>query len=130
MVASGPAPMTLLWLGVRVCVVVPACVFDSRGGCSECGHDESAVTCVRSKAWKSAPADHPDPAAFHLTIVAHMIKVHLERWSDEGILDVAVFWDFGSLHQKNRVGDQDVLFKEGLQASNLWYGSTQSVVWT
>ena len=111
-------------------MVVPPCVFNSLGGCSECGHDESAVTCVRSKAWKSAPADHPDPAAFHLTIVAHMIKVHLERWSDEGILDVAVFWDFGSLHQKNRVGDQDVLFKEGLQASNLWYGSTRSVVWT
>ena len=38
------------WLGVRMCVVVLACVFNSRGGCSECGHDESAVTCVRSKA--------------------------------------------------------------------------------
>ena len=47
-----------------------------------------------------------------------------------GIVDVGIFWDFGSLHQKPRVNNEEVLFKEGLRASNRWYGSSESVVLT
>ena len=35
--------------------------------------------------------------------------------------DVGVFWDFGSLFQNERVGNQQQLFEEGLRASNIWY---------
>ena len=41
-----------------------------------------------------------------------------------------MFWDFGSLYQAPRVGKEEDLFKEGLRASNRWYGSVHSVVWT
>ena len=44
--------------------------------------------------------------------------------------DVGLFWDFGSLFQNERVGNQQTLFDEGLRASNIWYGSTKSTVWT
>ena len=37
--------------------------------------------------------------------------------------DCAVFWDFGSLFQPERTHDQKALFREGLRASNVWYGS-------
>ena len=35
------------------------------------------------------------------------------EWSRYGIVDVGIFWDFGSLHQKPRVNNEEVLFKEG-----------------
>ena len=78
--------------------------------------------------WKPAHQDHPDPSAFHLRIVAFAIRKHLHFWDE--VDDVAMFWDFGSLHQKHRDERQEVLFKAGLKSSNIWHGSTQSTVWT
>ena len=49
----------------------------------------------------------------------------MDEWICE---DVGLFWDFGSLHQPPRVQDEEELFKQGLQASNRWYGSTCSSV--
>ena len=42
--------------------------------------------------------------------------------------DCAVFWDFGSLFQPERTPDQKALFREGLRASNVWYGSFYTTV--
>ena len=42
--------------------------------------------------------------------------------------DCAVFWDFGSLFQPERTLDQKALFREGLRASNVWYGSVHTTV--
>ena len=82
---------------------------------------------------------HPDPARFHLKIVAAVLKDHFKvleglcygtGYGDFGFrADVAMFWDFGSLHQQPRVDYQKDLFKQGLQASNRWYGSKLSSVW-
>ena len=46
------------------------------------------------------PRDHPDPAGFHLGIVAYFASMHLGQY---GLDDAGVFWDFGSLHQKDRI---------------------------
>ena len=79
---------------------------------------------------KSESQGHPDPAKFHLNIVAKFLEKHLSYWAMYGIEDAAVFWDFGSLYQKTRTDLEEESFKEGLKASNRWYGSTQSLVWS
>ena len=84
-----------------------------------------------SKKWASAPRGHPDPEGFHLKVVATVLKAHLE--GDVGVSlfgDVGMFWDFGSLYQNPRLDNQEDLFKMELTASNIWYGSSQSTVWT
>ena len=82
--------------------------------------------------WKSDPEGHPDPDRFHLTIVAHLVKLFMESSCGTKVDfdDVAMFWDFGSLHQHPRDDIQKELFMKGLAASNIWYASTKSVVWT
>ena len=77
-----------------------------------------------SKFLKPVPGGDPDPDGFHLAIVARALRLVLDIRYEE----VVLFWDFGSLHQPPRVQDQEELFKQGLQASNRWYGSTQSTV--
>ena len=79
---------------------------------------------------KSESQGHPDPAKFHLNIVAKFLDKHLSRCAAYRIEDAAVFWDFGSLYQKERTKLQEESFKEGLKASNRWCGSTQSAVWS
>ena len=75
-------------------------------------------------------AEHPDPDSFHLSKVVAFLEVHkafLKRMGEE-LDDCAVFWDFGSLFQPERTPDQKVLFREGLWASNVWYGSFYTTV--
>ena len=63
-------------------------------------------------------------------MVAHFLKAHLDEWAKHGIVDVSLFWDWASLHQKPRSANQEELFKMGLKASKIWYGSAHSDVWT
>jgi hypothetical protein len=75
-------------------------------------------------------AEHPDPDSFHLSKVVAFLEVH-QTWAAENgdnVDDCAVFWDFGSLFQPERTPDQEVLFREGLRASNVWYGSSSTTV--
>ena len=37
--------------------------------------------------------------------------------------------DFGVLFQKDRTEQEDALFKEGLKASNVWYGHELTTCW-
>ena len=60
--------------------------------------------------------------------MATVLKRHCSWWDQ--LKDVGVFWDFGSLYQNPRLDEQEDLFKVGLTASNIWYGSSQSTVWT
>ena len=57
--------------------------------------------------------------------VVAFLEVHKAFAEEMGtnVDDCAVFWDFGSLFQPERTHDQKVLFREGLRASNVWYGS-------
>ena len=90
---------------------------------------------------------HPDPDGFHLKIVAAVAGLYLnlaghnggsefpsaltQAFTSHGLgeADFALFWDFASLHQEPRVGEQSSLFKLGLQSSNVWYGHERSVCW-
>ena len=76
-------------------------------------------------------AEHPDPDSFHLSKVVALLEVH-KTWVEQevgiNVDDCAVFWDFGSLFQPERTVDQKVLFREGLRASNVWYGSAFTTV--
>ena len=79
-------------------------------------------------------AEHPDPDSFHLSKVVAFLEVH-KTWVEQESVnadhcadDCAVFWDFGSLFQPERTLDQKALFREGLQASNVWYGSAFTTV--
>ena len=86
--------------------------------------------------------DNPDPDGFHLKIVAAVARVymHEERGKSPltnafvakglGAPDFALFWDFASLFQQPREEPKQVeLFKEGLKASNVWYGHESTVCW-
>ena len=75
-------------------------------------------------------AEHPDPDSFHLSKVVAFLKVHKAFFVKLGanVDDCAVFWDFGSLFQPERTVDQKALFREGLRASNVWYGSFYTTV--
>ena len=70
-------------------------------------------------------AEHPDPDRFHLSKVVALLEMHKAFFVKAGfnVDDCAVFWDFGSLFQPERTHDQKALFREGLRASNVWYGS-------
>ena len=75
-------------------------------------------------------AEHPEPDGFHLSKVVAFLEVH-KTWVDQegaNVDDCAVFWDFGSLFQPERTPDQKALFREGLRASNVWYGSVNTTV--
>ena len=71
-------------------------------------------------------AEHPDPHGFHLSKVVAFLEVHKAFFGVDD--DCAVFWDFGSLFQPERTPDQKALFREGLRASNVWYGSFYTTV--
>ena len=75
-------------------------------------------------------AEHPDPDSFHLSKVVAFLEVHKAFAEEVGanVDDCAVFWDFGSLFQPERTPDQKALFREGLRASNVWYGSVYTTV--
>lgn len=79
---------------------------------------------VLSYRWLSV--HHPDPHSFHLNIIASAIQSYLRFVKCD---DAAVFWDFGSLFQEPRTPEEKVLFEQGLYASNVWYGHTQTNVW-
>ena len=76
------------------------------------------------------PEGHPDPDGFHLAIVCHIVRKCLSTEIRRGSWDVGLFWDFGSLYQNPRDPDQDDLYKKGLAASNIWFASAESYVWT
>ena len=60
--------------------------------------------------------------------MASMLKKHMQMFDLE---DAGIFWDFGSLFQgPKRDADQQQKFDDGLKASNIWYASALSTVWT
>ena len=108
------------------------------------GDDWALVFVALSYRWLSAK--HPDPDGFHTAIVAEVARLYLESrmkgypsalqkaFTKHGLdgkeaTDFALFWDFGSLHQKPREPEEDALFGAGLKASNVWYGHTATTCW-
>jgi hypothetical protein len=86
---------------------------------------------------------HPDPNGFHLGIVASVAELYLNLKGGyesqlttafrehglRGLTEFALFWDFASLHQTPRTEAEGMLFKRGLNDSNVWYGHARTVVW-
>ena len=88
------------------------------------------VVSIFALSYRWLTAEHPDPDSFHLSKVVAFLEGHkaMADQSDINVDDYAVFWDFGSLFQPERTDDQKVLFREGLRASNVWYGSAFTTV--
>mmetsp|Transcript_31365 Transcript_31365/g.51896 ORF Transcript_31365/g.51896 Transcript_31365/m.51896 type:complete len:568 (+) Transcript_31365:257-1960(+) len=83
--------------------------------------------------------DHPDPDSFHLQKISFVMTLYLKHLQSifagqkpptkRPRIDCCVFWDFPSLFQSPRSDVEEKLFRAGLQASNLWYGNSLTVVW-
>mmetsp|Transcript_44726 Transcript_44726/g.103433 ORF Transcript_44726/g.103433 Transcript_44726/m.103433 type:complete len:524 (+) Transcript_44726:72-1643(+) len=113
--------------------------------------DERMEIVALSYCW--CTQDHPDPARFHLPIVAKMAKAMMAgRYVDGrvgagkngtcveaqdlrregfafGDTSLAVFWDYMSLPQVFRTDDEDTAFKHGLETMSVWYGSQHVTKW-
>ena len=92
---------------------------------------EMPMLSIFALSYRWLTAEHPDPDSFHLSKVVAFLEVHKTRVEELGasnVDDCAVFWDFGSLFQPERTPDQKALFREGLRASNVWYGSAFTTV--
>ena len=92
--------------------------------------EEVCMFSIFALSYRWLTAEHPDPDSFHLSKVVAFLEVHKAFAEEVGanVDDCAVFWDFGSLFQPERTPDQKVLFREGLRASNVWYGSAFTTV--
>jgi len=73
--------------------------------------------------------EHPDASRHHLSTLVKFLTLYLD-WVDSelGIKDVAVFWDFPSLLQRDRTPEEDQLFYKGLSSMNIIYGHNLSTV--
>lgn len=87
------------------------------------GQTQCSVVFVLSYRWLTQL--HPDPDGFHLRLVVTFMKEHMDLYHLD---ETALFWDFGSLFQKPRSPDEEVMFEEGLKNSNVWYGHTKNTV--
>jgi hypothetical protein len=76
-----------------------------------------------------AEQGHPDRERRHLVILARAIALRIRNVQEYGLSDIALFWDFPSLYQPPRSGEEDRLFREGLGAANLIYGHAFVQVW-
>ena len=113
------------------------------------GDDWGLLFVAISYRWLTA--QHPDPDAFHLNIIAKVAKLYLkfetritfysplvdafERAGMGGsAADFGLMWDFMSLHQKpvgggERTDEEAGLFKLGLGSLPIWYGHAETVMW-
>ena len=91
---------------------------------------KGCVFSIFALSYRWLTAEHPDPDGFHLSKVVAFLEVHKAFVKQMGtnVDDCAVFWDFGSLFQPERTHHQKALFREGLRASNVWYGSYHTTV--
>ena len=91
---------------------------------------ENPFVSIFALSYRWLTAEHPDPDSFHLSKVVAFLEVLKALFVKAGfnVDDCAVFWDFGSLFQPERTHDQKALFREGLRASNVWYGSAFTTV--
>ena len=78
----------------------------------------------------------PDGERFHLRYVATMADAYVQHLHSKIFAtlaplqaDFALFWDFAVLFQSPRSPREEELFKQGLRASNLWYGHAYTNTW-
>lgn len=121
------------------------------------GGDTRFMGLIHVLSYRWITKDHPDPECFHLRIVAEVTEARIQQvsstgrriglWKDvfepigmsEADVDIAMFWDFGSLFQIDRVKHVDdrteaqkQLFKGALSkggALNVLYGHLHTSVW-
>jgi len=71
--------------------------------------------------------EHPDPHGEQLAIVSKLIE---RRMQDVGPgVDLAVFWDYCSLFQEPRSGDEAAAFAESLLSLSMWYAHERTEKW-
>lgn len=130
---------------IRVCQSMATC--DLSGQFGNSFHSSNIwgyLFFVISYRWLSK--EHPDPDGFHLAKIGNFLESYLTKTHryptsqlevislhtsafPDGLLDCVVFWDFGSLCQHPRQSSEDLLFKAGLKASNIWYANAWTTVW-
>jgi len=67
---------------------------------------------------------HPDASCHHMKILSRAVHLAMNKLG----CDIALFWDFCSLHQKDRTPEEKALFSQGLAAANLIYGHPRCCV--
>lgn len=78
---------------------------------------------------------HPDPKGEQFKSVAKVLDVCLNGlgWDNDAsrrvCVDMAVFWDYGSLYQNDRSEEELASFMHGLKSVNLWYSHQMTTVW-
>ena len=131
--------------------------FTKHGDIVKRGGDSRFMSLLHALSYRWITKDHPDPDCFHLRIVVEVAEARINDvnksgrriglWRDvfepigmsEADVDIAIFWDFGSLYQSDRVKHVDdrteaqkQLFGGALSkggALNVWYGHLHTSVW-
>mmetsp|Transcript_33760 Transcript_33760/g.73471 ORF Transcript_33760/g.73471 Transcript_33760/m.73471 type:complete len:413 (+) Transcript_33760:116-1354(+) len=73
--------------------------------------------------------EHPDPKGEQASLIALAVKVRLQAERDEAVDDLAIFFDWCSLYQKERTPAQGESFDRALKDVNLWYAHQLVSVW-
>ena len=131
--------------------------FSEHGDIVKRGGDSRFMSLFHALSYRWITKDHPDPDCFHLRIIAEVAEARITDVNSSGKrlgpwrivfepigmaeadVDIAVFWDFGSLYQSDRVKHVDdrteaqkQLFAGALSkggALNVWYGHLHTSVW-
>lgn len=83
--------------------------------------------CAVSYCWCSV--SHPDSDCFHLDRLATILSIYSEvRQREKSFPDLAVFWDFISIHQAERSAVEKAFFRASLKGMQLVYGHDLSLV--
>merc|ERR1712216_359258 len=72
--------------------------------------------------------NHPDPRGEQLKSLSRVIKLRLDE-ERLPLQDLAIFWDWCSLYQKERTPEQEDIFNRSLGAVNLWYAHMMVMCW-
>lgn len=92
--------------------------------------DAAKRWCFVALSYRWLSREHPDPDAYHLTVISFVLKTHLKFLSRYyEVDDVGIFWDFASLYHKPKGNREKELFEAGLAATSTWFGSSQTLVW-
>ena len=72
---------------------------------------------------------HPDKNGVTLRIIGQALESQEQKYAEYGLTEMGVFFDWCSLYQEPREGDQLDSFKRSLKFINLWYGHSLTTVY-
>lgn len=87
--------------------------------------DGSVVVIAVSHCWLARA--HPDPDGRQLRVLARALELLL---GSTPLVDVALFIDWCSLHQRPRTHEEEQAFHRAMDSMHLWYAHQGTRVWT